>query len=162
MLRTIQSFLRVDPEFSEFFSEAGFLSGAEESLRTVGPSYDAPLFRPADARSSRTTIRTRLRVAYDEMVSRQDQSDELRQVTSRPGFSVPGYMARSSGVSQSTVTEATEVVNVDPSPSGSTIVVQSSVVAEGEVSAASSVISVAPQSSDAAAGTSGSSVRHPR
>ena len=130
----------------------------------MGPSYDAPLFRPADAisRSSRTTIRTRLRAAFDGMVSRQDQSEELRQVTSRPGFSVPGYMARSSGVTQSIITEATEVVNVDPSPPGSTIVIQSSVVAEGEISAASSVISAAPQSSDAAAGTSGSSVRHPR
>ena len=50
---------------------------------------------------------------------------------------------------------------MDPSPSGSTIVIQSSVVAEGEVSAASSVISAAPQSSDVAARTSGSSVRHP-
>ena len=164
MVRTIQSFLRVDPEFSEFFNEVGFLSGAEESLRIVGPSFDAPLFRPADAisRSSRATIRTRLRAAFDGMVSRQEQSEELREVTSRPGFSVPGYMARSSGVTQSTVTEATEVVHVDPSPSGSTIVIQSSVVAEGNISATSSVVSAAPQGSDAVTETSGSSVRHPR
>ena len=71
---------------------------------------------------------------------------------------VPDYMARSSGVTQSTTTGVTEEANMSPSPSGSTIVTQSTVVAEGERSPVSSVVSGPPQDADAPNESSGSIV----
>ena len=97
-------------------------------------------------------IRDRLREAFDTMVARQEQSPSLRQATQRPGFSVPGHIARSPsgfrrvGVAGSTQPSAVVSSSVGASssvlPSVAGSITASSLVAEGDQSESVADVSV--------------------